>query len=99
MEALYRTCWSIQTTNLMWNTLRQPWDLMRMARLLMGGYAMFEAIKTEELFLGLLAGILLIQALFNIGCGAQGCGIPTHTKKSSSKNSEETTYEEVHSKP
>ncbi|MHA8100035.1 hypothetical protein VR479_12125 [Aquirufa aurantiipilula] len=83
----------------MWNTLRQPWDLMRLARLLMGGYAMFEAIKTQEIFLGLLAGILLIQALFNIGCGAQGCGIPTKTKKSSSINNEETTYEEVHSKP
>ena len=99
MVVLCKICWSILTTNPMWNTLKQPWDLMRMARLLMGGYAMFEAIKTQELFLGLLAGILLIQALFNIGCGAQGCGIPTNAKKSSSQNIEETEYEEVHSKP
>ncbi len=89
----------MQTTNPMWNTLRQPWDLMRIARLVMGSYALYESIKTQEVFLGLLAGILLIQALFNIGCGAQGCGIPTNTKKSSSKNIEETEYEEVHSKP
>ncbi|WP_164969642.1 hypothetical protein [Aquirufa rosea] len=83
----------------MWNTLKQPWDLMRIARLLMGGYAMYEAISTQELFLGLLAGILLLQAWFNWGCGAQGCNVPFHQKKMSSTTPEETSYEEVHSKP
>ncbi|MHA8051945.1 hypothetical protein [Aquirufa sp. Wall-65K1] len=82
----------------MWSALKQPWDLMRIARLTMGGYALYESIQTREIFLGLLAGVLLIQAVFNWGCGAQGCNVPTYSKKSNAKNTEETEYEEVHSK-
>lgn len=40
--------------------------------------------------------VILGMALFNIGCGPQGCGVPTNRSKST--HSEEIEYEEVHSK-
>jgi hypothetical protein len=36
------------------------------------------------------------MALFNMGCGPQGCGVPTNQSKST--NSDEIEYEEIHSK-
>jgi hypothetical protein len=48
------------------------------------------------MLMALLGLVLVGMALLNAGCGAQGCGIPMN--KSTSKETEEVTYEEVHSK-
>jgi hypothetical protein len=44
----------------------------------------------------MMGTVLVGMALFNMGCGPQGCGVPTNQSKST--NSDEIEYEEIHSK-
>jgi hypothetical protein len=76
--------------------LTQNWGFMRIIRLIIGGYALFEAVRSSDVFIGIMGTVILGMALFNIGCGPQGCGVPTSRSKST--HSEEIEYEEVHSK-
>jgi hypothetical protein len=76
--------------------LTQNWGFMRIIRLIIGGYALFEAVRSSDIFIGIMGTVILGMALFNIGCGPQGCGVPTNRSKST--HSEEIEYEEVHSK-
>ena len=76
--------------------LTQNWGFMRIIRLIIGGYALFEAVRSSDIFIGIMGTVILGMALFNIGCGPQGCGVPTHQSKST--HSDEIEYEEVHSK-
>jgi len=80
----------------MLTNLTQNWGVMRIVRLVIGGYALVEAIKGQDTLMGLLGFVLVGMALLNVGCGAQGCGIPI--QKSNQKDPEELIYEEVHSK-
>ena len=81
------------------SNITQNWGLMRIIRLLIGGYAIFEALKSHDLMVGILGLIIASMALLNVGCGAQGCGIPIskNTKKEDPTH-EDVEYEEVHSK-
>lgn len=76
--------------------LTQNWGFMRIIRLVIGGYALIEAIRSSDILIGMMGTILVGMALLNAGCGSQGCGIPAsrnnHTK------TEEVEYEEIHSK-
>lgn len=74
----------------------QNWGLMRIIRLVIGGYALFESIKGYDTLMGLLGFVLVGMAILNVGCGAQGCGVPVN--KSTSNESDEVSYEEIHSK-
>ena len=76
--------------------LTQNWGFMRIIRLIMGGYALFEAIRASDLLIGIMGAVLVSMALLNAGCGSQGCGIPAprHNKT----KTEEVEYEEIHSK-
>jgi hypothetical protein len=76
--------------------LTQNWGFMRIIRLIIGGYALFEAVRSSDIFIGIMGAVILGMALFNIGCGPQGCGVPTNRSKST--HSDEIEYEEVHSK-
>ncbi len=69
---------------------------MRIIRLGMGLYAMFEAYRANDTLMAMLGFVLVGMALLNAGCGAQGCGVPMH--KSTEKDTEDVSYEEVHSK-
>ena len=77
-------------------SLTQNWGFMRIIRLVIGGYALVEAIRTSDVLIGIMGTVLISMALFNLGCGAQGCGVPTPRNKNIS--SEEVEYEEVLSK-
>ena len=79
--------------------ITQNWGFMRVIRLFFGGYAIFEALKSHDLMVGILGLIIASMALINVGCGAQGCGIPIskNTKKEDLTH-EDVEYEEVHSK-
>ncbi len=81
------------------SNITQNWGLMRVIRLFLGVYAMIEAVKAHELLMGILGLLIAGMALFNMGCGAQGCGIPIskNTKKEDPTH-EDVEYEEVHSK-
>ena len=68
---------------------------MRIIRLSVGLYAFYEAIKNPDILLISMASILTLMALFNVGCGAQGCGIPTTRHTSKLEEKEDINYEEV----
>jgi hypothetical protein len=76
--------------------LTQNWGFMRIIRLLVGGYALVEAIRASDVLIGIMGTVLVGMALFNMGCGPQGCGVPTSRNKNTS--SDEVEYEEIHSK-
>lgn len=69
------------------------WHLMRIIRLIIGIMIIVQAIADRHLLLGILGAIFSSMAIFNVGCcGNNAC---TPIKKSSNKNSNEFTYEEV----
>ena len=76
-------------------TFLKNWGTMRIIRLAVGLYAFYEVIKTPDFLLGAMALILITMAVFNVGCGAQGCGIPTSRKNDETAENEDITYEEV----
>lgn len=80
----------------MLTNLTQSWGLMRIIRLLFGGYALIEAYRGNDALMAMLGFVLVGMAVLNAGCGAQGCGVPMN--KSTSKETDEVSYEEVHSK-
>lgn len=50
------------------------WTFMRFLRLALGLLISIEAIKGTDFLLGMLGGILLLQAFFNTGCcGSYAC--------------------------
>ncbi len=80
----------------MLTNLTQNWGLMRIIRLLIGGYALIEAYRGNDALMAMLGFVLVGMAILNAGCGAQGCGVPMN--KTTSKETDEVSYEEVHSK-
>lgn len=81
---------------MMLTNLTQNWGLMRIIRLLIGGYALIEAYRGNDALMAMLGFVLVGMAVLNAGCGAQGCGVPMN--KTTSKETDEVSYEEVHSK-
>ena len=72
----------------------QNWGFMRVIRLALGVYAMIEAVKAHELFMGMLGLLIAGMALFNMGCG-----VPmVKNTKTKDQNQDDVEYEEVHSK-
>jgi hypothetical protein len=80
----------------MFKNLLQNWNFMRIIRLVIGGYALVEAIRSQDTLMGLLGFVLVGMAILNVGCGAQRCGVPNPRNSKTSR--EEVTYEEIHSK-
>lgn len=60
--------------------LLKNWHAMRWIRLAAGLFLIQQAIQFQEYFLGIMALFFLFQAVFNTGCGLNGCDIST-TKK------------------
>lgn len=48
---------------------------MRFIRLAFGLFLIFQAFETRQWMFLLFAGFFLVQALFNLGCSANGCSI------------------------
>lgn len=71
------------------------WGIMRIIRLAVGLYAFYEVIKHPDFLLGSMAFIVTAMAVFNVGCGAQGCEIPATRKNTKSVDKEDIEYEEV----
>lgn len=77
-------------------SLTQNWGFMRIIRLVIGGYALVEAIRASDVLIGIMGTVLVGMALFNLGCGAQGCGVSAPRNKTT--QSDEVEYEEILSK-
>ena len=58
------------------NILFKNWHAMRFIRLAFALFLFVQAYKTQEWFLIAFGIFFLIQAIFNAGCGANGCQIP-----------------------
>ena len=58
------------------------WHIMRIIRLVLAIFVGFQAIQLRDVFAGIVAGLLLLQAITNTGCcGASGCAIPERKKE------------------
>jgi hypothetical protein len=80
----------------MLTNLTQNWGIMRIIRLVIGGYALLEAYRGDDALMAMLGFVLVGMAILNAGCGAQGCGVPI--QKSTTKDHDDVEYEEIHSK-
>lgn len=58
------------------------WHLMRYVRLGFALFLFFQAYKTQELFFVAFGLFFAFQAVFNLGCGSNGCGVTYKNKKS-----------------
>ncbi|MGR3811564.1 hypothetical protein [Jiulongibacter sp. NS-SX5] len=56
--------------NELMQTLRQPWDLMRILRIIMGSYILVTSIGEGHWFFTPFGAFFLYQAVANIGCAA-----------------------------
>lgn len=55
----------------------RDWNFMRVLRFFLGIAFLFEAFNQQSWSIGIAAGILLIMAVFNTGCGINGsCAVP-----------------------
>ncbi len=55
------------------NLLFTNWHLMRIIRLVFGIFLIFQAVETHQWLFFIFAAFFLFQALFNQGCGPNGC--------------------------
>lgn len=56
------------------------WHAMRWIRLIAGLFLIQQAILFHEILLGFMAAFFLFQAIFNTGCGLNGCSVSTIKK-------------------
>lgn len=62
------------------NTLLKNWDVLRVVRLLAGLVIIFMSIAENQIILSIIGVLLLIQAVFNFGCGSNGCDVNTNRR-------------------
>ncbi len=54
------------------------WNFIRWLRLIMGIAIAFQAIETKDMFVGIIAVLLIYQAIANAGwCGVNNCTVPS----------------------
>ena len=73
------------------------WDFMRFLRLGIGLSLGYAAITEHQLIIGVMAGLFLIQAMMNIGCGSKGCNVPFN-KNNTNHKFEDLSFEELKQK-
>ena len=56
------------------------WHAMRWIRLGIAVFFMQQAIQYQQFMFGFVALFFFFQALFNLGCGLNGCAIPNSKK-------------------
>ena len=75
------------------------WHIMRIIRLVSGLFIIWSAVDTHQLFVGLIGGLLLVQAVFNAGCGPMGCAVSSRSTQSTLAERHEAVkdipYEEI----
>jgi hypothetical protein len=56
------------------------WHAMRWIRLVIGLFLIQQALQYQQLIFGFMAAFFLFQAIFNTGCGLNGCEVSTFKK-------------------
>ena len=70
---------------------------MRFLRLGIGLWLGYAAFTEHQLIIGVMAGLLLIQAIMNIGCEIKGCNVPFN-KNNTNQKVEDLSFEELKQK-
>lgn len=70
------------------------WNAMRLIRLAMGVFIIFQGIESNQWLFVLLGGVFSLMPLLNIGCCSMA-GCTTNRFLSKKDNSKETTFTEV----
>jgi hypothetical protein len=58
------------------------WGVLRIVRLSAGLLILWSSFVDYQPLMGIIGGLLLIQAMMNMGCAGGQCGIPATRKKS-----------------
>lgn len=77
------------------DSLKAPWDLMRVLRLAIGGFGIVEGIRQSAIPLGLVGAVLAIQALLNMGCCGTGACTPRRPLRSEVLDAQEPVYTDI----
>lgn len=77
----------------MWDL--KSWTFMRVLRLVLGGFAIIQAIITLDIVLGILGLVVGGMALFNIGCCGVGACNTNYKNVNPNKEIIDIDYEEV----
>lgn len=84
----------MQTDNM--KLLLKNWDFIRIMKLGLALWLGYSAFLDHQPVLGVLAFIVGIQAVLNIGCGSsRGCGVPVSNTTKASDQPKDVTYEEI----
>lgn len=57
------------------NSIFSNWHLMRYFRMALALFLFFQAYETHEWFFIVFGLFFAFQAVFNFGCGQNGCGV------------------------
>lgn len=68
------------------NTLLKDWNIIRILRLIAGIVIIGMAIAESQIILSIIGLLLLIQAVMNTGCGANGCNNVSADRRYRRKN-------------
>ncbi len=76
--------------------LLKGWNWIRIFRLVVGTAALVQGILYHNNVLGMMGGLLLVQAVFNMGCcGVGGCAVPSKSQAKNQEPIKSIDYEEV----
>mgnify|MGYP000963178075 CR=1 FL=1 len=64
----------------MFERITQNWNIWRFLRLGIAIFLITDSISRKEWLLTFIGGIILYQAMFNIGCAGGSCAVPNSTK-------------------
>lgn len=70
------------------------WHAMRWLRLFIGTMVLVSAYEQSDWILGVLSGVLLVQAGFNLGCEVYNCSVAT-SNKNNNVDAINVQYEEI----
>ena len=82
----------------MWTNLKSillsGWNLNRGIRLILGIAILFQYFEQKDIFIAMISVMLLLQAIFNVGCCANG-NCQTTPRQTRDTNIDNTKYEEI----
>jgi hypothetical protein len=71
-----------------------PWGIARWVRLIVGLVLLGSLFYQYDTIMALLSGVLLFQAVFNVGCMGSACAAPTNKTKQA-LDDEVVEFEEI----
>lgn len=77
------------------DSLKAPWNLMRVLRLVIGVFGIVEGVRQSAVPLALVGALLSVQALLNMGCCGSGACAPRRSLRSKTLDAREPVYQDI----